>query len=88
MSVKVVWVPTDKHVYGAIYREHAKDLTVFASHTCIGGCMFDSEPRILTEWGFKDADTPLIKSECIGDRSQDNGRWSFWIASVVQERDE
>ena len=54
----VVWIPTSKDVYGAIFREHTTRLTVFSGFTR----MEDHSPRMETEWGFRIADEPLIKS--------------------------
>lgn len=56
------WIPTDKHVYGAIYREHRKDLTVFGTFSNPEPSYLQNQPEMLTEWGVKDADFPLIKS--------------------------
>jgi hypothetical protein len=52
---------TDKHVYGAIFREHQKSFQVFGSFTNMEPSHLSSQPEILTEWGFKGADYPLIK---------------------------
>ena len=59
----ITWKQTDKHVYGAIYREHRLDMSVFGSCTCPEGDprLGFNLPYILTEWGFKDADEPIIK---------------------------
>ena len=58
------WKKTDKHVYGAIYREHHSDLSAFASCTCPDGDLRLGyiNPYIMTAWGFNGADIPLIKS--------------------------
>ena len=62
MGVK--WVPTNKHVYGAIYREHSEDLGVFSSCSCPEGNpqLGHPNPYMMTEWGFKGASDALIKS--------------------------
>lgn len=82
MSLSVTWLPTDKHVYGAIYREHAEQLSVFGTRTEMEGSEAHDGKYILTEWGFKDADAPLIRS------INDNDTWTFWIALVREEREE
>lgn len=56
------WIKTDKHVYGAIYREHQKDFMVFGSFSNPSPSELSSQPEMLTEWGFKNADHPLIKA--------------------------
>lgn len=80
----VRWVPTSHETYIAVYREHASDFTVFGSHTCDGGCPFDGEPTVLTEWGFKDAGAPTIKS--IGVGPSDDRRWTYFIALIPDVR--
>ena len=62
MSVK--WVKTDKHVYGAIYREHHGQLKVFGTCTCPEGDLRLGimNPYILTEWGLDGADEAIIRS--------------------------
>ena len=82
--MEVEWVPTEHAVYAAIYAVHHNDLSVFGTHTCVDGCEFHyGRGYMLTEWGFKDADAPLIRSVCDGDR--ETGEWSYWIAKVKGE---
>ena len=79
------WIRTEHAVYAAIYAVHHKDLTVYATHTCSeGGCEFHSESHVMTEWGFKDADGPLIRSE---GRGPENRRWDYYIAQSMEGRD-
>jgi len=56
------WIKTDKHVYGAIFREHKDNLTVFSSFSNPYPSELQYDPEMLTEWGFKNANRPLIKS--------------------------
>lgn len=56
------WIKTDKHVYGAIYREHHKQLTTFSSFSNPHPSHLSSQPQMITEWGFRDANRPLIKA--------------------------
>lgn len=56
------WVKTDKHVYGSIYREHKEDLMVFSTFSNPEPSHLSSQPQMMTEWGFKNADAPMIKS--------------------------
>lgn len=62
--IEYKWIPTDKHVYGAIFREHRDKFGVFASCTAPEGdpSLGITLPYILTEWGFKEAGCPIIKS--------------------------
>ena len=88
MSVK--WIKTDKHVYGAIYREHRKDMSVFGSCTAPDGDIrlgFEN-PYILTEWGFKDADEPVIKSIATKESfDQKDYDYEFFIAVFINDND-
>jgi len=63
-EMSIEWIETDKHVCGAIFREHREDFCVFASYTApeVNHRLGITKSYILTEWGFKDADEPLIKS--------------------------
>lgn len=85
----VTWIKTDKHVYGAIYREHYEDFSVFGTCTAPEGNpqLGISLPYILTEWGFKNADEPLIKSIATKKSfKQKDYDYEYFIALV--ERDE
>lgn len=77
----VRWVQTDKHVYGAIYREHQKDLGVFGAYSNpTGTChLGHGYPEMLTEWGFKGADYPLIKHH------DKNGEHLYYLAVPIKE---
>ena len=59
--MKVIKVETDPMIYGYLLKTHKDDLTVFASYT-------DPDAReYITEWGFKNSDTPLVRMESEGD---------------------
>lgn len=58
------WHEISKETYWAIYTELAEKFSVFATITNLGGSnMSYPSKMILTEWGFKGEDFPLIKSE-------------------------
>lgn len=79
---------TDKHVYGAIYREHCEALTVFGSCTAPDGDprLGIVNPYILTEWGFKGSDDPVIRSIATKeDRHQKEYDYEYFIASYFNE---
>lgn len=85
----VTWVKTDKHVYGAIYREHHEDFSVFGTCSAPEGNpqLGISLPYMLTEWGFTGATEPMIKS--IGtkpDFKQRDYDYEYFIALI--EKDE
>jgi hypothetical protein len=62
MSAAYKLIPTTSTVYGAIYCEHAADLTVFAtiSHADGNPNGDRGQGRMYTEWGFKTSDFPTI----------------------------
>ena len=83
--MKVIWIETDKHVYGTIYREHHEEFGVFGSFTDTEGCREggNGKPQIYTEWGFKGADCPIIRS--IGtkeNREQKQYDYKYFIAVI------
>lgn len=84
------WIKTNAAVYHAIYATHRKDFSVFETLTDTVGEF--GQPTILTAWGFKDADAPLIKS--IGklpyglDSKVGNWEYEYFIASVREEADD
>ena len=89
--MSVHWIKTDKHVYGAIYREHYKEFGVFGSCTAPDGdsSLCITLPYILTEWGFKGADEPIIRS--VGKKpnlDQKEYDYEYFIALVVHEEDD
>lgn len=58
------WHEITGETYRAIYKELVEEFSVFATITNLGAPMMPDLPRmILTEWGFKGEDFPLIKSE-------------------------
>jgi hypothetical protein len=76
---RVHWIRTDKHVYGAIYREHMAALSVFGTVSDPEGTM--GEPLMMTEWGFSGACVPLLKYE---DWNRRPDRYCYYVACVVE----
>lgn len=85
MNVTYEWRATSAEIYRAIYREHREALVVFGTHTCMRGCEWHTERYILTEWGFKDADYPIIRS--IGRGDGDEEQWSYFVFDGVNRED-
>lgn len=83
MNIEYHWKKTDKHVYGAIYREHYEELVPFATFTSPEGCELSSNPEIMTEWGFKKSEVPLIKLiKTKKDRHQEEWDCEYFICIV------
>ncbi len=58
------WHEITGETYRQIYRELVEEFSVFATITNLGEPTMPELPKmILTEWGFKGQDFPLIKSE-------------------------
>ena len=71
--MKTNWKLTTHIVYDAIFDQHRGELVVHGSYTRM------DEGRHMTEWGFRDAHGPLIKSERDGDE------YRHYIASSRDE---
>lgn len=55
-----------KEEYFNLYKEHKADLCVHASYTDVTGDGYEwstGYPQWMTEWGFKNSETPNIKAE-------------------------
>ena len=65
-----MWIEISKELYCKIIEELKEQLTVFGSCTSMeNSSLFDA--KIMTEWGFKDAENPLIKSVFIPESQVD-----------------
>ncbi len=61
-----MWIETSLEVYAVIKAKHSKEMSVHSSFTDIEGDGYhfsSGRPTIETEWGFKSADTPLLRIE-------------------------
>ena len=59
-----MWKETTPEVYAVIRAIHHKDLGVFGTYTDPDGRSYEwssGHPEIMTEWGFRNAENPLIK---------------------------
>ena len=59
-----MWKETSNEVYAVIFAKHKKDLKPHSSFTDMtgNGYHFSSgHPEIITEWGFENAENPLLK---------------------------
>ncbi len=76
-----MWIKTNPHVYRAISFEHRADLTVHGSFTNTERSTLSERYEVLTEWGFKNSNRPLIKLHRIGelDAPRENDVEHFYI---------
>jgi len=59
-----MWKETSQEVYAVIFARHKKDLSPHSSFTDMTGTGYHfstGRPEIMTEWGFRDSETPLLK---------------------------
>ena len=59
-----MWKETSNEVYAVIFAKHRKDLKPHASFTDMTGDGYhfsSGHPEIMTEWGFENAENPLLK---------------------------
>lgn len=75
----VTWVETTREVYAAIYRQHIGQLTVFGTISNPEDGYY-GERHMMTEWGFKTADHPLIKHDERGTPAEHR----YFISSVKE----
>jgi len=72
-----MWLETSAEVYAVIWAKHRSELSVHSSFTDVTGhghYVSSGKPEILTEWGFKYSDAPLIKSV----QTKENNRQKEW----------
>jgi len=86
MACEYKWIPTTLEVYLAIYNQHKDSFSVFETLTDMEGRF--GVPRIVTAWGFKTADAPLIRSEATKERGAvEWQKWKYHIALVTHGED-
>ena len=59
-----MWLETSSEVYAVIFAKHKKDLSPHSSFTDMTGTGYDfssGKPEIMTEWGFRNSENPLLK---------------------------
>ena len=78
-----MWKKTSKEICIEIRKHHENELTVFGSFTDIDGYGYhwsSGHPKILTEWGFKDAKKPLYKVEMTKETRHDkNWKYEYFL---------
>lgn len=59
-----MWIETSNEVYAVVFARHRKELKPFSSFTDSTGDGYHfstGKPEIMTEWGFENAENPLLK---------------------------
>ena len=86
--MSILWKEIPESLYTAIFQGLSGDLTVFGAYTNLeNSSRFDA--GIMTEWGLRDTDFPLIKIERKPESQSDVGEvynWpaKFYIASIKE----
>lgn len=78
--MKVRWVKTSREVYAAIYSEYRGEMQVHGTCTRLENSSI-GDRLILTEWGLKGADAPIIRHEERGEEKEH----SFFLACVLND---
>lgn len=73
-----IFIETTKEVFYAIYDKHKDSFGVFSTISRPDGGYF-GQPEMMTEWGFKNSDTPIIKSVAEKDNPEDEWKWEYYI---------
>lgn len=78
-----MWIETSAEVYAVIFAKHRKQLAPFASFTDSNGDGYEfssGRPEVMTEWGFRDCEKPLLKIRQTKERASDKD-WNceYWI---------
>ncbi len=82
--MRTVFAETTKEVFYAIYDEHKERLGVFGTVSRPDGGYYGS-PEMMTEWGFKTSDTPIIKSVAQKNNPEDEWSWKFYIIIGIKD---
>lgn len=80
------WIETTKEAYSAISMHHRDELTVFGSFSNPEESSRFGKPEMMTEWGFKNSDFPIIKS--VATKESDDQKewdWKFYVAVYSRE---
>lgn len=80
------WIKTNVYVYDTIWTTHYKEFQFFGTITYVEGSPVGGNPHIMTEWGFKDSEFPLIKYEKTKDtRQQELWDIEYFIAAPTNK---
>ena len=88
MTEWIHWEKITTETYFAIVRELGNKLSVFATISNLGPPHDpDRSYHFMTEWGFRDADFPLIKSDTVSDDSVEGGYVHKYYIAKIQKKD-
>lgn len=83
-----MWIETSREVYAVIWARHQNNLSPHSSFTDPTGDGYEfssGKPEILTEWGFKNAEKPLIRIvQTKDDKEQKEWDSKFYIYCATE----
>lgn len=88
----MVKIETSPEVWAVIKARHHEDLTVFGTYSAPEGSEFSDQCEMYTEYGFKDADVPLMAARTTWDRDPEtsykriNEKTKYWLF-IIEESD-
>lgn len=85
-------IETSREVYAVILARHQDDLVVFSSYSNPDGDdhLGRGKPEMMTEWGLRGADFPLIRAETTWEKNPEkeyervNEKHRFWLVVPVE----
>ena len=86
-------IQTSAEVWAVIKARHHNNLGVFGSYSAPEGSEWSQQCEMYTEYGFKNADVPLMAARTTWDKSDDgsykrlNEKTEYWLF-VIKEDDE
>ena len=88
-------VPTTAEVWSAVMAAHRDAMGVFSSYSAPGGDMFGNPLKgvMLTEYGFKGSDVPLIGAETHWDidseesHKRKNETTKYWFCVAIEDEE-
>lgn len=87
--MKITWQETTETVYCVIWIQHNKQLEVFGTFTNLESNSRFGNPKIFTEWGFKGADVPIMKSQRTKNSDeQKDWDYKYYLAVPFKEADD
>jgi len=86
-------ISTSAEVWSAIKARHHSELVVFGSYSAPDGDPYgrDDQGRMMTEYGFKDADYPLMRAETTWNinredpAKRENEKHQYWLFMLLND---
>lgn len=85
--MKVRWIESNKYVLGVISMAHKDQMQVFATFSNPAPSELSMHPEMMTEYGLRGADAPLIKyvTKWEYEKRDTTEVTTYWLAVVKEE---